>query len=67
MDFVKTNGQPIKTSEDGKDSIAEPLYALLSELFDMRGVFKYVRKTLIGFVQVTYGNTSLRRHLCKIK
>ncbi|CAG9766867.1 unnamed protein product [Ceutorhynchus assimilis] len=61
IEFVKPNGQPIKVSEDGKDSIAEPLYALLSELFDMRGVFKYVRKTLIGFVQVTYGRNINRQ------
>ncbi|XP_066254123.1 sorting nexin-25-like [Euwallacea similis] len=61
IDFVKANGQPIKISEDGKDSIAEPLYALLSELFDMRGVFKYVRKTLIGFVQATYGRNINRQ------
>lgn len=27
----------------------------------MRGVFKYVRKTLIGFVQVTYGRTINRQ------
>ncbi|KAJ8949688.1 hypothetical protein NQ314_008150 [Rhamnusium bicolor] len=45
----------IKIYDDNKDTIAEPLYGLLSEIFDMRGVFKYVRKTLIGFVQVTYG------------
>lgn len=63
IDFVKSNGQPIKVSEDGKDSIAEPLYSLLSELFDMRGVFKYVRKTLIGFVQVTYGKGQTQRFI----
>lgn len=61
LDFIKPNGHSIKACEDGKDSIAEPLYALLSELFDMRGVFKYVRKTLIGFVQVTYGRNINRQ------
>ncbi|XP_030745715.1 sorting nexin-25 isoform X1 [Sitophilus oryzae] len=61
VDFIKPNGNAIKVCEDGKDSIAEPLYALLSELFDMRGVFKYVRKTLIGFVQVTYGRNINRQ------
>ncbi|XP_060532015.1 sorting nexin-25 [Cylas formicarius] len=60
-DFVKPNGHFIKVCEDGKDSIAEPLYALLSELFDMRGVFKYLRKTLIAFVQVTYGRNINRQ------
>lgn len=55
VDFTKSNGSAVKICDDNKDTIAEPLYGLLSEIFDMRGVFKYVRKTLIGFVQVTYG------------
>nr|CAD7595801.1 unnamed protein product [Timema genevievae] len=42
---------------DGKDGIAEPLYRLLGEIFDMKGVFKWFRKTLITFVQITYGRT----------
>lgn len=58
VDFVKPNGSTLKVSDD---TIAEPLYALLSEIFDMRGVFKYVRKTLIGFVQVTYGRNINRQ------
>lgn len=61
VDFVKINGHAPKYFDDNKDTIAEPLYALLSELFDMRGVFKYVRKTLIGFVQVTYGRNINRQ------
>ncbi|CAK1551679.1 unnamed protein product [Leptosia nina] len=44
-----------------RDSIAEPLYALLSEVFDMRGVFKWLRKTLVTFVQITYGRTINRQ------
>lgn len=56
VDFSKYNGQKYND-----DSIAEPLYGLLSELFDMRGVFKYLRKTLIGFVQVTYGRNINRQ------
>lgn len=43
--------------DDGKDGIAEPLYTLMGEVFDMRGVFKWLRKTLISFVQITYGRT----------
>lgn len=58
IDFVKANGNSLKISDD---TIAEPLYALLSEIFNMRGVFKYVRKTLIGFVQVTYGRNINRQ------
>ncbi len=34
------------------DAIAEPLYALIGEVFDMRGVFKILRKSLIAVVQV---------------
>ncbi|XP_063823534.1 sorting nexin-25 isoform X1 [Ostrinia nubilalis] len=44
-----------------RDSIAEPLYALLSEVFDMRGVFRWLRKTLVTFVQITYGRTLNRQ------
>ncbi|EFA01504.2 Sorting nexin-25-like Protein [Tribolium castaneum] len=61
VDFVKINGHHAKFYDDSKDTIAEPLYALLGELFDMRGVFKYLRKTLIGFVQVTYGRNINRQ------
>ncbi|CAG9563554.1 unnamed protein product [Danaus chrysippus] len=44
-----------------RDSIAEPLYALLSEVFDMRGVFRWLRRTLVTFVQITYGRTINRQ------
>ncbi|XP_013138526.1 PREDICTED: sorting nexin-25 [Papilio polytes] len=44
-----------------RDSVAEPLYALLSEVFDMRGVFRWLRKTLVTFVQITYGRTINRQ------
>lgn len=46
---------------DGKDSIAEPLYSLMGEIFDMAGVFKWVRRSLISFVQITYGRTINRQ------
>ncbi|KAK0159034.1 hypothetical protein PV328_009966 [Microctonus aethiopoides] len=45
----------------GKDAIAEPLYALLGEVFDLRGVFKWLRRSLITFVQITYGRTINRQ------
>ncbi|KAL3267070.1 hypothetical protein HHI36_011211 [Cryptolaemus montrouzieri] len=59
-DAFKPNGHP-KLYDESRDAIAEPLYSLLSELFDMRGVFKYLRKTLIAFVQVTYGRNINRQ------
>lgn len=46
---------------DNKDQIAEPLYALMGEIFDMRGVFKFLRRSLITFVQITYGRTISRQ------
>lgn len=61
VDLLKLNGHASKVYDDTKDTIAEPLYALMSEIFDMRGLFKYLRKTLIAFVQVTYGRTINRQ------
>lgn len=40
-----------------KDTIAEPLYTLLEEIFDLRGVFRWLQRSLITFVQITYGRT----------
>ncbi|KAM9295314.1 sorting nexin-25 isoform 2-T2 [Morus bassanus] len=43
---------------DGKrDSLAEPCFMLIGEIFELRGMFKWVRKTLIALVQVTFGRT----------
>ena len=41
----------------GGDGVAEPFYGLISEVFDMRGVSKILRKSLMTFVQLTYGRT----------
>uniref|UniRef100_A0A182NAC8 Sorting nexin-25 n=1 Tax=Anopheles dirus TaxID=7168 RepID=A0A182NAC8_9DIPT len=49
-------------SGEARDTIAEPLYALLGEIFDLGGVFRWLRKSLISFVQITYGQT-INRHL----
>ncbi|XP_070553857.1 sorting nexin-25-like [Ptychodera flava] len=45
------------SAPDRRDSIAEPIYALIGEIFELKGVFKWLRKTLIVFVQVTFGGT----------
>ena len=45
------------TSTSSSDGVAEPFYALISEVFDMRGVSKILRKSLMTFVQLTYGRT----------
>ena len=44
-------------AQDRKDSIAEPIYALISEIFELRGKFKWLRKNFIVFVLITLGGT----------
>ncbi|CAL4157007.1 unnamed protein product, partial [Meganyctiphanes norvegica] len=59
------SGLMMEESQDldgGKDDIAEPLFAFLEELCELRGVSKWLRKTLISFVQITYGKT-INRHI----
>jgi len=46
---------------NAKDSIAEPFYHLLEELFELKGMKKWFRKSLILFVQLTYGATINRK------
>ncbi|KAH0554738.1 sorting nexin-25 [Cotesia glomerata] len=53
--------RPGQADFSGKDAIAEPLYALVGEIFDLRGVFRWLRKSLITFVQITYGRTINRQ------
>lgn len=43
------------------DAMAEPFYALIGEVFDMRGVFKWLRKSLMTFFQISYGSTITRQ------
>ncbi|XP_051784395.1 sorting nexin-25 [Erpetoichthys calabaricus] len=47
---------------DGKkDALAEPCFMLIGEIFELRGMFKWVRKTLIGLVQISFGRTINRQ------
>lgn len=58
------NAREIKSTQqfdDTQDSIVEPIYLLLSEIFDLTGPFKFLRKSLISFVQLTYGGTINRQ------
>ena len=49
---------PSMLDDDSKsDSIAEPLYALVSEVFVLKGAFKWVRRQFVNFVQLAYGRT----------
>jgi len=43
------------------DTVAETVYALIGEVFDMRGVFRWLRKSLMAFVQITYGGSMSRQ------
>ncbi|CAL1295036.1 unnamed protein product [Larinioides sclopetarius] len=51
----------IDNKEDRRDSIAEPLYTLIGEIFELKGVFNWLRRSLIMFVQITYGRTINRQ------
>ncbi|CAD5114528.1 DgyrCDS3651 [Dimorphilus gyrociliatus] len=41
----------------GKDWIAQPMYSLIAEVFELSGVSKWLRRTLISFVQITFGRS----------
>lgn len=43
--------------DEARDSSAKPLYGLIGELFELEGVSQWFRRSLIGFVQLTYGQT----------
>ncbi|CAF0896304.1 unnamed protein product [Brachionus calyciflorus] len=43
------------------DSIAEPIYNLIEEVFELKGVKKIFRKSLVLFVQLTFGGTINRK------
>ncbi|KAG8197742.1 hypothetical protein JTE90_006791 [Oedothorax gibbosus] len=47
--------------EEKRDPIAEPLYALIGEIFTLKGGFNWLRRSLINFVQVAYGQTINRQ------
>lgn len=46
---------------NGRDSIAEPFYFLIEEVFELKGMKKLFQKSLILFVQFTYGATINRK------
>jgi sorting nexin-25 len=48
-------------NEEVRDTVAESIYALIGEVFDMRGVFRWLRKSLMAFVQITYGGSINRQ------
>lgn len=46
---------------DSNDSIAEPFYALIEEVFELKGMKRIFRKSLILLVQLTFGGTINRK------
>lgn len=55
--FSESYLKSLDSTNAAKDSIAEPFYYLLEELFDIKGMKKLFRKSFILFVQLTYGAT----------
>ena len=53
--FLILNG--LEDEDNIKDDIAEPLYDLISEIFELRTVSKWLRRSLMTFVQMTFGQT----------
>ncbi|CAG2166197.1 unnamed protein product, partial [Oppiella nova] len=47
----------LENEDNIKDDIAEPLYELISEIFELRTVSKWLRRSLVTFVQMTFGQT----------
>uniref|UniRef100_A0A2C9KMZ0 PX domain-containing protein n=1 Tax=Biomphalaria glabrata TaxID=6526 RepID=A0A2C9KMZ0_BIOGL len=39
------------------DSIVKPLYRLVEEVFELHGLFRWFRKTLMNFVELTFGRS----------
>jgi len=42
------------------ESIMRPLYRLIFEVFELTGIFKWLPRTLMSLVQVTYGKSMSR-------
>ena len=61
LDEVDSSAANLRAEDTAKDTVAESLYALIGEVFNMRGVFKWMRKSLMTFVQITYGSTINRQ------
>ncbi|CAG5115635.1 unnamed protein product [Candidula unifasciata] len=39
------------------DSIAKPLYRLVGEVFELQGMFRFFRRSLMSFVELTFGRS----------
>ncbi|KAK7496497.1 hypothetical protein BaRGS_00012149 [Batillaria attramentaria] len=56
-----------RTTKDDRthDSVAKPLYRLLGEVFELRGMFKWLRRSFMTFVELTFGS-NINRQLREI-
>lgn len=61
-DELLFSGDDSSKLDRSKDSIAEPFYKLVNEVFELRGMFKWLRKSFIAFVEVSFGR-SINRQL----
>ena len=65
---INVNGDILyRTDDSSKDSIAEPLYDLINEIYELHGMFKWLRKSFIAFVEVTFGRSINRYMSVEIK
>ncbi|CAB4064123.1 SNX25 [Lepeophtheirus salmonis] len=51
----------IESTVVAEDDVLDSFYNLIGEVFNMKGVFKWLRKSLMTFVQITYGSTINRQ------
>lgn len=61
MDEIFADPDLKMVDSDLNDSIAEPLYVLIEEVFELKGMKKLFRKSLILLVQLTFGGTINRK------
>ena len=55
--FSESYLKSLDSANTAKDSIAEPFYYLIEEVFNIKDIKKILRKSFILFVQLTYGAT----------
>ncbi|RUS75249.1 hypothetical protein EGW08_016984, partial [Elysia chlorotica] len=51
------SGEDSCERDKSTDSIAKPLYRLLWEVFELQGMFRWFRRSLMSFVEMTFGRS----------
>jgi len=54
------------TDDADADCFMQPLYRLIFEVFELTGIFKWLPRTLVSLVQVTYGKSISRYHSASV-